>query len=250
MKILFIMSHPAAVRSFGATLRLLDERGHKVHLAFRRIKTGDSHRVLWEIAESCPGLTFGKLPGRGSPGWVRGRHGWEALAERVRFSADYLRYLEPRYAESSGLRARAERRAQPTVRRLARLLRPAGQPGIRVLRKAVELVERCLAPPQYVTRFVADQSPDVLLVSHLAELGSIQVEYVRAAKRLGIHTGYPVFSWDNLTNKGIVHEQPELVLVWNDLQVAEAVDLHGIPRENVRVTGRAPGTTGSTGSRA
>ena len=49
-------------------------------------------------------------------------------------------------------------------------------------------------------------APDVLLVTHLAELGSSQSDYVRAAARLGVHTGYPVFSWDNLTNKGLVHD--------------------------------------------
>jgi hypothetical protein len=237
MKILFIMGHPAAVRSYGTVLRLLDERGHKVHIAFRAIKTGDSHRVVWKLAEECDGLTFGKLPGRGSPGWVRGKHGWEQLAEQIRFSADYVRYLEPAYADADGLRARAERRAQPSVRSLARMLRPLGQPGVRALRKGLELEESCLVPPAFVERFVADQEPDVVLVSHLAELGSNQAEYVRAAKRLGIHTAYPVFSWDNLTNKGVVHELPELVLVWNDLQVDEAVEMHGIPRERVQVTG-------------
>jgi hypothetical protein len=74
----------------------------------------------------------------------------------------------------------------------------------------------------------------------MVEFGSVQTDYVRAAKRLGIHTGYLVFSWDNLTNKGLVHELPELVLVWNESQAREAVEVQGIPRERVAVTG-APG---------
>ena len=60
---------------------------------------------------------------------------------------------------------------------------------------------------------------------------------MRAAKRLGLHTAYPVFSWDNLTNKGLVHELPEVVLVWNESQAKEAVELQDIPRERVRVLG-------------
>jgi hypothetical protein len=108
---------------------------------------------------------------------------------------------------------------------------------VRALRRSLELAERCLLPPPHVERFVADQAPDVVLVTHLAEFGSGQTDYVRAAKRLGIHTGYPVFSWDNLTNKGLVHDLPEQLIVWNDLQADEAVELQGIPRGRVRVTG-------------
>src|SRR5205814_3202914 len=98
------MRHPAAVRQLGSVLRLLDERGHRVHLAFRRVKTGESHVVLQRFADECPGLTFGRLPGRGSPGWVGGRGGWDALADELRIGSDYLRYLEPTYAGASGLR--------------------------------------------------------------------------------------------------------------------------------------------------
>ena len=60
---------------------------------------------------------------------------------------------------------------------------------------------------------------------------------MRAANRLGLHSAYPVFSWDNLTNKGLVHEIPEVVLVWNESQAKEAVELQDIPRERVRVLG-------------
>ena len=223
MKILFVMRHPAAVRLLGSVLRLLDARGHRVQLAFRRIKTGDSHRELQRLAEECPGVTFGPLPARGAPGWDPRRAGWTALAEQLRLDADFLRYLEPRYAGAPELRARAEAKARPLVRRLGRVARLAGPVGVRGLRRSIELAERCLLPPPHVERYVADLAPDVVLVTHLAEFGSGQTDYVRAARRLGIHTGYPVFSWDNLTNKGLVHDLPEQVIVWNDLQADEAV---------------------------
>jgi hypothetical protein len=237
VKVLFVMTHPAYVRSYGRILRLLDDRGHQVHLVFRRIKTGESLEAVRRIAEACPGVTYGALPGRGSPGFDRNRRGWDALAERLRFSIDYLRYLEPAYSGASGLRARAERRAQPFVRRTARLLSPAGTSGVRLFRRALEGVERSIVPPPHVERFVADQEPDVVLVSHLADLGSSQSPYIRSANRLGIHTAYPVFSWDNLTNKGLIHDRPELTLVWNDLQAAEATELQGLEPGRIDVTG-------------
>jgi hypothetical protein len=46
-----------------------------------------------------------------------------------------------------------------------------------------------------------------------------------------------VASWDNLTGKGLIRVVPDRVLVWNDVQVEEAVSMHGIPRERVVTTG-------------
>ena len=230
-----MMRHPAAVRSLGAVLTLLDERGHRVHLAFAGLKP-EAHKVMQRLADESEGLTFGSLPGRGSPGWDRDRTGWNMLANRLRRDCDYLRYLEPRYADAPALRARAEDNADPLVRRTARLTQLAGPRLVRGLRRGLELVERCLEPPAHIERFLGDFEPDVVVVTHLAR-DSVQVDYVRAAKRLALHTAYPVFSWDNLSNKGLVHEIPELVLVWNELQLDEAVELQSIPRERVRVLG-------------
>jgi hypothetical protein len=235
VKILFVMRHPAAVRSLAAVLRMLDAHGHHVHLAFGGLKP-EAHKVVQRLADECRGLTFGGLPGRGSPGWDRGTIGWSTLARRLRVDSDYLRYLEPGYADAPALRARAAGNAHPVMRRAARAARLGGPVAVRTLRRTVEAVERCLEPPPHVERFLTDFEPDVVLVTHLAR-DSVQADYVRAAKRLGLHSAYPVFSWDNLTNKGLVHEVPELVLVWNEIQADEAVELQGIPREQVRVAG-------------
>jgi hypothetical protein len=235
VKILFVMRHPAAVRSLGSVLRTLDERGHRVHLAFGGVKP-DAHKVLQRLADECRHLTFGSLPSRGSPGWSRDAIGPDVLARRLRVDSDYLRYLEPSYADAPALRARAAENAHPLVRRAARVAGLGGPRGVHALRRTLELFERSLEPPPHVERFLADFEPDVVLVTHLAR-DSVQADYVRAANRLGLHNAYPVFSWDNLTNKGLVHEIPELVLVWNEIQADEAVELQDIPREQVRVLG-------------
>ena len=53
----------------------------------------------------------------------------------------------------------------------------------------------------------------------------------------GIKSVLGVGSWDHLTTKGLIHEVPNRVLVWNDLQKREAIELHGVPAERVVVTG-------------
>src|SRR5262249_43796401 len=62
-------------------------------------------------------------------------------------------------------------------------------------------------------------------------------ELLKSARRIGIPTGIGVASWDNLTNKGLLKFVPERVFVWNEDQVREATELHGIPEERVRATG-------------
>src|SRR4051794_7431988 len=236
MKVLYVAGHPAHVGPLRPVLELLDARGHRVHLAFGSMSP-QGHQVLQRLSDECRGLTFGKVPGRGSPGGTIEDRGWEVLAKRLRHDADFLRYLEPRYSSAPRLRARAELGVDPSVRKAARAAaRIGGRFGVRTLRAALQHAERCIAPPAHVERFLADVAPDVVLLTHLARY-STQVDHLRAARRLGIHNGYHVFSWDNLTNKGLVHELPELVLVWNDVQAAEAAELHRIPRDRIRVTG-------------
>jgi hypothetical protein len=46
-----------------------------------------------------------------------------------------------------------------------------------------------------------------------------------------------VGSWDNLTNKGLIHGPVDHVTVWNEYMKKEAVDLHGVLPERVTVTG-------------
>ena len=229
MKILFVLEH-SGVGPLVPALRLLHERGHTIHLASRRVKTGQSHQELQTLADECPRITYGQLPSGGGTGWTK-------LTRQLRLGLDYLRYLEPRYRDANKLRARAEQQAPMWVRRLGRFATLASPAGAIALRRSLQLVERSLVPPRRVERFLAEQGPDLVLVTPLVDLGSRQADWLRAAKRLGLRTGYPVFSWDNLTNKGLVRDFPDQVLVWNDLQAREAEVLHRIPADRIRVTG-------------
>ncbi len=228
MRILVVMEHPG-VGSLLPAVRLLAERGHRVHLAFEEVRSLESERDLNALAGESPHVTVGLLPGASG--------GWPRLAESLRSGVDYTRYLEPRYRRAVALRARAERKAPAAIGALGRGAVRAGPAGTRLLKGSLELVERCLEPRPEIERFLREQSPDVLVALHLLPIGTGHADYLRAARRLGIRSVFPVRGWDNLTNKGLLHDAPDLVLVWNDLQAAEAEELHGVPRERIRITG-------------
>ena len=93
----------------------------------------------------------------------------------------------------------------------------------------------CRAPA--IVSLIASQQPDAVLVSPLVKQQFHQGEVVKAARSLGVPTGFLVYSWDNLSNKGRVHVPPDRTFVWNDLQRREATELHGLDPASIVVTG-------------
>lgn len=225
------MRHWGYVRNFEHTLRGLAARGHAVELLLAPTGKGsDSHsRVLGRMLEEHPNLSCTTLDLRSSDPWV-------LLGEQLRAARDYLRYLEPAMAGSGKARTRARRNAPPWARRLAegRIGRSPRARALldRVLRAAADAVP----PGRDIVELLAEHRPDLVLVTPLISTFR-QPEFVQAAHALGIPAAVCVTSWDNLTTKGLVHGVPEVLAVWNETQRTEAVELHGLPREIVAVTG-------------
>ena len=231
MRILFSMRHPGALRNFASTLQALAERNHQVHLVFgQRDKQGDD-RLLSSLVAEYPGITAGEV-GRKTP-W----RFWLGLARAARYSVDYVRYLTPEYEGITSLKERARGKAPAPMRRLAELRLLRSRAGNALLTRMLLAVERAIPIDRAVFDLVRRERPDLLLVTPLVDIGSDQVDYVKAAQRLGIRSALPVLSWDNLTNKGLIRVQPDRVLVWNEAQKAEAVEMHGVDPADVVVTG-------------
>lgn len=80
--------------------------------------------------------------------------------------------------------------------------------------------------------------PDIVVVSPAnMRHSSADLEYLKAAKALGIPTAVSVMSWDNLTVRGVIPVIPDLLLAWNKAQFEEAIEHHNIPKDLIRITG-------------
>jgi hypothetical protein len=230
MKILFSMTHFGYIRNYDSTLRLLASRGHRVHLTFTSgEKLGES--VLAErLVRDCPNITYGEPFKRPADLWLD-------LTRFIRMAIDYVRYLHPRYEKAVKLRDRV---ADRLPRLVVVILRAAlfGRPALIELATRVLLAcERALPLSQAIMDRIRSQGANVVLVTPLVELASEQTDYVKCARALGKRTALCVYSWDNLTNKGVIKTAPDMVAVWNEAQRSEAVDLHGIQPDRVVVTG-------------
>ena len=234
MRILFSMRTPTNTRNFESTLRELADRGHDVHVAFERLKKrqpGQSSQIDG-LCASTPRITQGMAP---IPAKTDRAY---SLAQSLRYGADYLRYREPRYRDAHKLRERAAERAPAWSKRIGGWPVVRTEGGIKAASRTIRFAERLVPQDDRFERYLREQAPDVVLVTPLVHVGPQgQVELLRAAKRLGIPSGLMVHSWDNLTNKGLLHEIPDAVAVWNDAQRREAVEMHRVPAANVVVTG-------------
>jgi hypothetical protein len=232
MRVLWIMRSPVFVRNHEAALRALARRGHSIHVSFEREKedTRDQRALIDSLMAEHPQITVGSAP---LPRGLRA-----VLGRRARGGLDYLRYLTPAYARADALRDRAATHAPPGLSALAPAL--AGRPRARArLAATLRAIDRAMGPHTRVQRFLAKTPADILVVTPLTHFGSPQVDYLRAARRRGLPSTLVTFSWDNLTNKSLMHELPDLAVVWNEVQAREAVEHHGMPRTRVTVAGAA-----------
>jgi hypothetical protein len=225
MKILFIARHYSYLRLFESAVAELAARGHEIVLAADREESMGGRQMVERIAAAHPNVRLTEAPGRHVGAWSE-------LARAVRLGLDYLRFLDPRYADAPHLRRRARDRAPRLVVRLAE-----SRVGPARLSRLLRWLERGLPGANQSEQFIRAERPDVVLITPLVDIGSPQLDHFAASRRLGVRTVLPVGSWDHLSSKALLRTYPDRVTVWNESQRAEAIDLHGVPAERVVVTG-------------
>jgi hypothetical protein len=248
MRVLVHVTLTTMLRHFEGVLLSLADRGHTIRIASSERRAAVAPPAALAAHER---ITFVSCPGHRSDGWAR--HILEMRSLR-----DYLRYLEHRFDEAPKLRARAARKMAQTVTcdkhthlvarcpkcdarlvddEVGRMLLGFRRGGVANLGRMLAQMESSIPSDHAIDAFLRSERPDVMLVTPLIKIGSSQPEYVKSAKALGIPVAFPVFSWDNLSTKGLIHVQPDRVLVWNERQRTEAFEMHGVPAERVVVTG-------------
>lgn len=226
-RLLFVLASPEYLRYYDTTMRLLADHGHQVRVAVNWLQERKQARL--DLIGDERITVLGAIPERGDR--------WTALARAVRGAMDFARYLHPKYAEATALRARMYRKALPSALRPLNRIRALSEPALTRLLRLFQTIERAIPVSRTIVEFLEAQHPDAVIVSPLVDAASEQVDVVRAAQAAGIPVVAAIASWDNLTNKGLLRVRPDLVTVWNEHQKNEAVEYHGVPGERVAVTG-------------
>ena len=252
MRILVHVSVSTMLRHFTDVIRTLADRGHDVRITWSE----ESTVALPADLAGCERIALVASPAGRSDHWA------EKL-EQHRALGDYLRYFEPAFARAAKLRSRARRKAFKALTGgehkslaahcprctaeisdddLVRMLLDVYPGAGAAVARRLALVEDTVPSDPAIDAFLRAEQPDVLLVTPLIKTPLIknrspQPDYVKSATALGIPVAFPVFSWDNLSTKGLIHVMPDQVFVWNDRQRTEAIELHHVPADRVVVTG-------------
>ncbi len=233
MRILFILKQMGYVRHFDTVVRELADRGHIVRLACQ-----DGVTVVPSVLEHYANVTSVQAPSK------RG-DAWQDYASLLRRTGDYLRYLKPPFRDAVKLRARTFNKLVQTVSNGARNTESGwsdvalGLTGNEVerLEGFIRTIENTISADKSIVDFISRESPDLLLITPLIDIGSGQTDFIKAAREAIVPSAMVLFSWDNLSTKGVIHELPDAVLLWNELQRKEAIDFHGVPNDRIVVTG-------------
>ena len=231
LRVLFVSRTTAHLAYYETILTSLLAQGAEVELVFdrtRTFKSKDPMVALERFQAAHPALKTGWAVPRSD----RRRDRIFALRE-LRSYRSYLTrsHTTPFYVGRwAGYLTEGWRRWMPHP--WARRLLTTGPAG-----GVLDVIERLTPPDPGIVRFIQERRPDVLVVSPLNMRFSEETDYVKAARSLGIPTALPVYSWDNLTTKGLIHLSPDRIFAWNDDQARELRDIHHVPAKAIEIAG-------------
>lgn len=236
MKFLFVAKQQRNAAAYFDTLHGLVQRGHQVTVAVQERDEARDRQLAERINSDrftvvpCPAARIDE---------------WGAVGPVVRRLRDCLHFLRPPLADSPALqmrvfdRLRQELGLDVPTEALVEALRTVPPAQLGRLEAVLRLAERSIPTSDLLDEFVASERPDVMLISPLVHFGSAQADVAASARRHGIPVWMLLFSWDNLSTKGCMHVEPDLMFVWNDRQRREAEELHRFPSGRVVVAGAA-----------
>lgn len=232
LRILFISRSATYIHSYASIMEALIRRGHTVRLLFdRRWSADDSFEPIELFRQQFPQFSYG---------WAVSRcDRWRNMLFYAREVRTYRRYLSVKeQVQSSYYKDRWKSYLPKKLQRI--FARPVGKMMLmsKLCGLALAAFEKIVPSDAGIRADILGFNPDVVVPAPTnMRFSSADLEYLKAAKSLGIPTVLPVLSWDNLTTKGLIHVRPDLLLAWNEVQREEARVHHGIPSRRVKIIG-------------
>jgi hypothetical protein len=158
----------------------------------------------------------------------------------VRFEKHFLFLRKNVFAgrertQTFNLISEIERRKHPNVYRIANLCN-AILGRVPAIARLWQKVEALFVPGTEFDELMRRYSPRFLITANYGT-EAFEVRLLRSARRHGVPSLALIPSWDNLSSKGVIGENPRHLVVWNRIMQQEAVSLYGFPASAVHVCG-------------
>lgn len=129
----------------------------------------------------------------------------------------------------------AERRRHPIAYRVAAVAN-AFLGRLPAVARWWQRVEALFIPGTEFDALIAQNRPSFVLTANYGT-EALEVRLLRASHRASVPTVAVVPSWDNLSSKGVIGENPQRLAVWNTIMQREALTLYGFAPSAVHVIG-------------
>ena len=217
---------------FERLIRGLLARGHTVHVfaeGSKRLIAPGFNQIFDRLTDEHESFSWGELEGKRKEPWLP----LASMLAAASIACGSSSPSSPTPRASTTGRAHGLHFALRLMMKL-RLLKPARIPTAST---EVGALENALPLSKTATELLDRETPDVVLLAPFIGFGESQADYLegRAGPRRPVVV--PIASWDNLTTKGVIRDVPDMTIVWNEDQVQEAIELHGVPAESVVATG-------------
>lgn len=234
LKILFVIRSGEHLLYFRSIVEELLKRGHKVKLLYDAKWTDEKDpKILADFKNANKNYDFEYGVA------VRRNDAWRKILFHTREILSYRSYLlEPRRNLRKYYHDRWLGYLPATLQSVLRYGFVRSLLGSSVAAATLRFFERIAPPDKKICEDIVRFRPDVVVASPVnMRFSSADLEYLKAAKQMSIPTALPVISWDNLTNKGLIHVMPDILLAWNRDQAAEARIPHGVPMDKIKLIG-------------
>jgi hypothetical protein len=227
MKILIIIAHSGLTRHIERVLELAAEAGHEMEILVTREKAGLVSQSLQQV---CVHPNVRKMK------FVNSDYFWRPVLTLIRVLLDLGPYLHPDHP-SPDLINRYDKHVPLAI--VGQLKKPPLRyllvhSSVRALLRQIEMM---IPPPPAITAMLAKKRPDAVFTTPYIFPNSEDIDYLKAAIRLGIPSFSAIPSWDNLTTKGTGHVPVDRLFMWNEALQEEAKVLHDLNPVFVTVTG-------------
>lgn len=236
MRIVLVLTNAMFYSFFDHTVRSLYDMGHDVRIVCRpgfAVDGNKSGRALLKLLADVP---------RAKMEDARFRAKRANLVGTIRELANYANFLRPGHPMPPSLpweNIYMRGRLHPKIYWAAKTRLGAAICSTGFVRWLLRKLESFIQPEPKIVEWLEEYKPNVMVASPYIWSSDLEIEYVKAAQKLGIPTIASVLSWDNLVSKGTYLVKPEWLFVWNNNLMEEAVSLHEFEWKNVFITGAA-----------
>lgn len=171
---------------------------------------------------------------------LRGARVMSAKIEPHRFESMFLFLRKNLFAgrdrtQTYNLISEQERGKHPVLYKIANACN-AVLGRLPIFARMWQKVEAHFIPGREFDALLRELKPKVVITANYGT-ESFEIRLLRAARRHGVGSVAVIPSWDNLSSKGVIGENPKHLVVWNDIMKHEAIALYGFKSAAIHVCG-------------